>query len=178
MRRRVVLVLAVASLMIFIAATIVSFRGLQFDVQHANGDVSRYYLEDGALSGGYLQHRRVPFSSLKDPRISPPVPLKKHWILPTFAWTPIALEPAGPPDARWETVNASGFLAWRVPVWPGLLLCSLFSAFITKRAYRSARAPRLRCCLHCGYSLIGNTSGVCPECGTKAELQTTEGAAP
>lgn len=23
-------------------------------------------------------------------------------------------------------------------------------------------------CLHCGYSLIGNVSGTCPECGTRA----------
>jgi hypothetical protein len=26
-------------------------------------------------------------------------------------------------------------------------------------------------CLRCGYSLIGNTSGVCPECGRPATIQ-------
>ena len=27
------------------------------------------------------------------------------------------------------------------------------------------RRRRSQCCRHCGYSLVGNTSGVCPECG-------------
>src|SRR4051812_9720628 len=31
---------------------------------------------------------------------------------------------------------------------------------------RSHRRAREGLCLHCGYSLRGNVSGVCPECGT------------
>lgn len=34
-------------------------------------------------------------------------------------------------------------------------------------AGKKARDTRLNLCRHCGYSLIGNTSGVCPECATE-----------
>ena len=37
------------------------------------------------------------------------------------------------------------------------------------RAYleEAAKKERLPMCLHCGYDLTGNTSGLCPECGER-----------
>lgn len=49
-----------------------------------------------------------------------------------------------------------------LPIWIGVV------AAVAGTAYASWRNRRLRvigACHHCGYSLIGNTSGVCPECG-------------
>jgi hypothetical protein len=74
------------------------------------------------------------------------------------------------------SLNRAGTAGWRVwmPHWPFVLLTSLLpsTAWALRRrrrllAYRQSR----RMCLHCGYNLTGNTSGVCPECGT----QTTAG---
>ncbi|HEY8749850.1 MAG TPA: hypothetical protein VIM11_17840 [Tepidisphaeraceae bacterium] len=38
--------------------------------------------------------------------------------------------------------------------------------------YLSLRRSRAGLCLHCGYDLTGNASGICPECGTTT-LQNT-----
>jgi hypothetical protein len=53
--------------------------------------------------------------------------------------------------------------------WVGLVG---FAIWITRHIpksvvsfYRSSRARR-GLCVHCGYNLTGNVSGVCPECGT------------
>ncbi len=37
------------------------------------------------------------------------------------------------------------------------------------RRYRRRRRRKRGLCLTCGYNLTGNTSGVCPECGTRVE---------
>jgi hypothetical protein len=37
------------------------------------------------------------------------------------------------------------------------------------RPFRRWRRRRKNQCVHCGYDLNGNVSGVCPECGTKVE---------
>ena len=45
-----------------------------------------------------------------------------------------------------------------------------FIAFVRGplRRYRRAKAG---CCRKCGYSLVGNVSGVCPECGTSISAE-------
>ncbi|MCL4196643.1 MAG: hypothetical protein KJZ69_04055 [Phycisphaerales bacterium] len=48
-----------------------------------------------------------------------------------------------------------------VPLWSLALATGLPSAWLWFRDRR--RAPGL--CVHCGYDLRGNASGVCPECG-------------
>ena len=43
----------------------------------------------------------------------------------------------------------------------------------TRGVFRIARQRKLKgCCRICGYSLRGNESGVCPECGTKTKIPT------
>jgi len=48
-----------------------------------------------------------------------------------------------------------------IPIWIPLVMCLVLLPIGVWR-----RAPRIDECLHCGYSLIGNKSGVCPECGS------------
>jgi len=52
-------------------------------------------------------------------------------------------------------------------------LCACVLLYIRSDRERVARQHAERCrregvCISCGYSLTGNVSGVCPECGTKA----------
>ncbi|HXE54585.1 MAG TPA: hypothetical protein VN541_16300, partial [Tepidisphaeraceae bacterium] len=45
-------------------------------------------------------------------------------------------------------------------------LLPVYSALAWRRhRLRAADRARRQCCSTCGYSLLGNTSGVCPECG-------------
>jgi hypothetical protein len=57
----------------------------------------------------------------------------------------------------------------RFPIAPPLLLASAFLSYpiaaYIKGPYRRRRRRSRGDCLHCGYSLTGNTSGTCPECG-------------
>ena len=41
---------------------------------------------------------------------------------------------------------------------------------VDRRTGLRRRRRRLGQCLHCGYSLRGNVSGICPECGLPASL--------
>jgi hypothetical protein len=55
------------------------------------------------------------------------------------------------------------------PYWlPALFLAVPVAAGAVhiRRRRRRARRTRTGLCVSCGYSLAGNTSGVCPECGT------------
>jgi hypothetical protein len=56
------------------------------------------------------------------------------------------------------------------PIWYLIVVCSIVPviAFIRAPLLRSRRRRRNQC-VHCGYSLTGNVSGVCPECGRKVE---------
>ena len=49
-----------------------------------------------------------------------------------------------------------------------LFICAL--AWLSRRSiqrslWRKLAARGIPCCMHCGYNLTGNVSGVCPECG-------------
>jgi hypothetical protein len=48
-----------------------------------------------------------------------------------------------------------------------LLVIAIPTAYLFWRDHR--RIPP-DCCLNCGYNLTGNTSGICPECGTPLEV--------
>lgn len=60
-------------------------------------------------------------------------------------------------------------ITWLVfPFW--LTTCLLSVALLTpvfRGPVRRWRRKRAGCCLHCGYSLTGNRSGRCPECGLR-----------
>jgi hypothetical protein len=53
-----------------------------------------------------------------------------------------------------------------VPYWFPTGLFATMPAAITILAIRRRARPDTNACSSCGYSLTGNTSGVCPECGT------------
>jgi hypothetical protein len=74
-------------------------------------------------------------------------------------------EPASS-DLRWDEQRR--FVT--VPCW---LVFALTAFYPTRRAWQLARAlgrcrrwRRLNRCFRCAYDLTGNTSGICPECGT------------
>ena len=73
----------------------------------------------------------------------------------------------------WSTYHSGLFVPQGfilvLPYWFVILVFSaLFFPFVLKRVLderrRAAGAGR---CVQCGYNLTGNTSGICPECGTK-----------
>ncbi len=63
-------------------------------------------------------------------------------------------------SSEWRWVHAI------VPVWivTGVLLFPSGLAYLRGPVRRGLRARRNHC-VGCGYSLAGNLSGVCPECG-------------
>jgi hypothetical protein len=79
-------------------------------------------------------------------RVSPGCEYVPHF---ESAWT----IPAG----RGFTMSP-GFVTF--PLWLAVILISL-PLFFRRRSHRADA-----CCVSCGYNLTGNTSGVCPECGT------------
>ena len=56
-------------------------------------------------------------------------------------------------------------VGFTVPYWLASLFFAPLSARIAMRAFRHTPAGSCHC-PKCGYNLTGNTSGVCPECGT------------
>ena len=55
---------------------------------------------------------------------------------------------------------------WGIPLWmPGVILVSLAGWLIWRHWSQRRRFPAHHC-QKCGYSLTGNISGICPECGT------------
>ena len=59
-----------------------------------------------------------------------------------------------PVESVWQVI---------VPTWIPLVALTMPTAFLW---YRDRRTPPGHC-QSCGYNLTGNTSGVCPECGTE-----------
>lgn len=66
-----------------------------------------------------------------------------------------------------------------LPLWAfvaGLLIHPAFAFF--RGPVRRRRRLRRNQCLHCGYDRTGNTSGTCPECGTRYDPQPPTPATP
>jgi len=78
--------------------------------------------------------------------------------------------PDWPGSWCWQQISFSGSGIWeteiRFPVWALLLLLASYPtiAFIRGPLRRHRRRKRNEC-IHCGYNLTGNVSGICPECG-------------
>ncbi|HEY3241813.1 MAG TPA: hypothetical protein VGM03_00550 [Phycisphaerae bacterium] len=62
---------------------------------------------------------------------------------------------------RWEAFPGTQILS--VPVWLPVLILVAPTLWLWVRD----RRPKPGHCQRCGYDLTGNTSGVCPECGTR-----------
>ena len=56
-------------------------------------------------------------------------------------------------------------------IWNFITQLFLFVAIPTLLVWRFGPKPVKPGHCRCGYDLTGNTSGVCPECGTKADIQ-------
>lgn len=52
----------------------------------------------------------------------------------------------------------------RIPLWLPILLPLLY---LCRSVVRSRKVRPYPLCNHCGYNLLGNESGVCPECGRR-----------
>jgi hypothetical protein len=88
------------------------------------------------------------------------------------------------PNSGFSSTEATSNLSPPLPFWyisaNHVLLMLIFSLLpmwvagsITFRSLRRNHRASLRRCITCGYSLRGNTSGVCPECG--AVISTRNG---
>lgn len=82
--------------------------------------------------------------------------------------------------SRWLADDA----AWRrrLPttiLWPGVLVNTFLYAAVLAALFLGVGSLRRACrrccerCITCGYSLAGNTSGVCPECGSSVMPRTS-----
>lgn len=70
---------------------------------------------------------------------------------------------------RWRSRTLSG------PVWPIVTLLLVHPAIALIRGPLRRRRRQARDeCVECGYSLVGNLSGRCPECGTSAVAGFTD----
>ncbi len=56
------------------------------------------------------------------------------------------------------------------PAWTLVLLLACPTALLARAIHRQRYRRRHNLCVKCGYSLEGNESGVCPECGTPAAM--------
>ena len=53
--------------------------------------------------------------------------------------------------------------------WLLILVTGILPAVWLRRLWFQRRRNRVGCCPGCGYNLTGNTSGICPECGTPVQ---------
>lgn len=81
-----------------------------------------------------------------------------------LAW-PVG-EPRGPTFWRPEF----GVERWVIQLWPVIVVSiGCWLQLLILRWKHVNRVRSARTCDRCGYSLVGNESGVCPECGAVAE---------
>lgn len=69
-----------------------------------------------------------------------------------------------PPGQMIALKNVS-LQSFRAPLWPALLVTSSLALPKILQLLRTRLRRRRGGCITCGYSLAGNLSGVCPECG-------------
>jgi hypothetical protein len=71
---------------------------------------------------------------------------------------------------RWSSSDDQGVLI-KCPIWLPAPLVLLLPCISVYRRFKSRRRLTNGSCTTCGYELTGNTSGVCPECGTAIEAK-------
>jgi hypothetical protein len=60
------------------------------------------------------------------------------------------------------SIAYGGTIQYRLPLWILLLISAIPAPFVWGGSHRTS----LGHCPRCNYNLTGNTSGICPECGT------------
>ncbi len=62
--------------------------------------------------------------------------------------------------------SRSGIVRYIIPFWMPFILFATYPTIAFIRCpLRRYRRRRIGLCIHCGYNLTGNTTGVCSECG-------------
>ena len=120
-------------------------------------------------------------------------PSAQHWVSLQFGAVQYLHSPRGSPqflwyyDPGWNVIpygvdwsrrtnfglmlrlspatGSAGLRIVTIPLWMPILAFAIPTALTWRAHSLSFRRPG--CCRNCGYNLIGNTSGVCPECGEK-----------
>jgi hypothetical protein len=91
-----------------------------------------------------------------------PVPSWTVGALPTYfplGWLPKLSKKAVPISGFWVIQVA-------IPLWIPMVISAVAAFFF----HRIGKPTAIGHCAKCGYNLKGNTSGVCPECGSPIEL--------
>ena len=76
---------------------------------------------------------------------------------------------ASTPSLGWRLryfLTSAGEWCFVVPLWLPFGILAVPTGYLF---WRDRRRPLPGHCGQCGYNLTGNTSGVCPECGTRAK---------
>jgi len=94
----------------------------------------------------------IIIAAWRSPTYRPTLLAGSFWIV---ALTALALNMA--PQHRLTDIMSNDPMFWVVI----MLLCSIAAIILNRIEHR----PDPRACTACGYNLIGNTSGTCPECG-------------
>ncbi len=82
-----------------------------------------------------------------------------------------------PPQDRVWRFDLS-FRMYRGPFWPFILLTTVYPLRACRRVIRKRFRKSRGLCIPCGYNLTGNTSGICPECGTAVLGPPADSASP
>lgn len=76
--------------------------------------------------------------------------------------------PKKPPPLGNDVYVSASHFAFSVSLWIVVLVLGFYPVVALCRGpVRRFRRRRRGLCVKCGYNLIGNTSGICPECGTR-----------
>jgi hypothetical protein len=153
--------------------TITQRSGRVYEADSRHGSLRLLFLYDDG--GSYVRGEYPALWSSEDEEavIERWSPTATHWPgfalearpVPLFvyngpAWMPG--DPPLPPPPVGYTVRAlyTPWLFWT-------FVTALLPAWALRHRLRRLPRQSARRCLHCGYDLTGNVSGVCPECGTR-----------
>ena len=148
---------------LLIVAILLTSMLWKWNLRKVSGGGTDFYVFNLSAAGGFL--------ALKSDDISAPIPFSTR--APN---QPLTLSRSGRIKLRWTPYferlkNAPPFARTRytiiLPLWIPFLIAGIPTAFLW---WRDGRIPKGHC-QKCGYSLTGNKSGVCPECGTPISSQ-------
>jgi len=124
----------------------------------SSGSFGLAILIDDPLPDGF--HRLPPHTGIRcSPTAGPKTPASTSW-----------LRAAG----RTLSLKLGKVTVAHFPLWIPVLVFLVVPAISAGRLVRHRYRRRHNLCVKCGYSLEGNVSGTCPECGTVVAGSTTE----